>query len=76
MVCFYSDMRGRIALWHCAIQGGWEMPARDPSSKAEAMEELSLRREILEAQRVSDTGEPEPPCRRFRILIGHKDSVT
>ena len=69
-------MRGRIGLWSCAIQGGWEMPVRDPPSRAEVLEELSLRREILEAQRLNDTGEPEPPCRRFRILIGHKDSVT
>ncbi|TFK90784.1 hypothetical protein K466DRAFT_574048 [Polyporus arcularius HHB13444] len=71
---YQSDMRGRISLWNCAVQNGWDMPPRDAPSKAEVFEEMQLRREIMEAQRLADTGESEPPCRRFRILIGHKET--
>ncbi|RPD82345.1 hypothetical protein L226DRAFT_541690 [Lentinus tigrinus ALCF2SS1-7] len=71
---YQSDMRGRISLWNCAVQNGWNMPPRDPPSKAELFEEMQLRREIMEAQRLADTGELEPPCRRFRILVGYKES--
>ena len=67
-------MRGRVSLWNSTVQNGWDMPPRDPPSKAELFEEMQLRREIMEAQRLAETGEPEPPCRRFRILIGHKES--
>ncbi|OSD03293.1 hypothetical protein PYCCODRAFT_1477156, partial [Trametes coccinea BRFM310] len=34
-----SDMRGRIALWHSLVRNGWELPRRDPLSKAEVAEE-------------------------------------
>ena len=67
-------MRGRISLWHLAVQNGWEIPMRDPPSKAELMEEMHLRRELLEAQRLAESsGAVEPPVRKIRILIGRKD---
>ena len=70
----YSDMRGRIALWHSLVQNGWELPRRDPLSKAEIADECALREDILAAQRLADTGEPEPPCRKVRLLVGVKES--
>ena len=70
----YSDMRGRISLWNCAVQNGWELPFRDPPTRAEVAEEMQLRHEIMEAQKQSDTGALEPPVRKIRILIGHKES--
>ena len=66
-------MRGRIALWHSAVQNGWELPSRDPPTKAEVAEEMQLRQELIEAQRLAED-EPEPPCRKFRILIGYTES--
>ena len=69
-----SDMRGRISLWNCAVQNGWELPFRDPPTRAEIAEEMQLRHEIMEAQKQSDTGALEPPVRKIRILIGHKES--
>ncbi|KAI9057719.1 hypothetical protein FKP32DRAFT_1660471 [Trametes sanguinea] len=69
-----SDMRGRIALWHSLVRNGWELPRRDPLSKAEIAEEMALRDEILASQRLADGGEPEPPCRKVRLLVGVKES--
>ena len=69
-----SDMRGRIALWNCAVHNGWELPFADPLTRAEMDEGIHLRREILEAQRLADNGDIEPPVRQFRILIGSKGS--
>ncbi|TBU34698.1 hypothetical protein BD311DRAFT_650076 [Dichomitus squalens] len=71
---YQSDMRGRISLWNCAVQNGWELPFRDPPTQAEVGEEMQLRHEILEAQKQSDTGALEPPVRKIRILIGSKES--
>ncbi|KAI0361391.1 hypothetical protein OH77DRAFT_1516362 [Trametes cingulata] len=71
---YQSDMRGRIALWHSLVQNGWELPQRDPLTKVEIMEEMQLREEILAAQRLADTGEPEAPCRKVRLLVGVKES--
>ena len=74
LLAFSSDMRGRISLWNCAVQNGWELPFRDPPTRAEIAEEMQLRHEIMEAQKQSDTGALEPPVRKIRILIGHKES--
>ncbi|KAI0375218.1 hypothetical protein BV20DRAFT_1048391 [Pilatotrama ljubarskyi] len=71
---YQSDMRGRIALWHSLVKNGWELPPRDPLTKVEIVEEMQLREEILAAQRLADTGEPEPPCRKVRLLVGVKES--
>ena len=49
-----SDMRGRISLWNCAVQNGWELPFRDPPTRAEVAEEMQLRHEIMEAQKQSE----------------------
>ena len=50
------------------------MPSRDPPSKAEIVEEMHLRQEILEGQRIAEeSGETEPPARRFRVILGYKE---
>ncbi|KAI0652066.1 hypothetical protein C8Q79DRAFT_936021 [Trametes meyenii] len=71
---YQSDMRGRISLWHSLVKNGWELPPRDPLSKAEILQEMQLREEILASQRLADTGEPEPPCRKVRLIVGVKES--
>ena len=48
------------------------MPRRDPPSRAELLEEMQLRHEILEAQRFASTQEEEQPCRRVRVVFGVK----
>ncbi|KAI0778399.1 hypothetical protein BD413DRAFT_466512 [Trametes elegans] len=70
---YQSDMRGRIALWHSVVKNGWALPPRDPLTKAEAAEEMRLREDILAAQARADTGEPEPPCRKVRLIFGAKE---
>ena len=67
-----SDMRTRVSLWNCAVMHGWTMPRRDPPSRAELLEEMQLRHEILEAQRFASTQEEEQPCRRVRVVFGVK----
>ena len=47
---------------------------RDPMSKAEEMEELRLREDIVHARRQAGAeNEREPPCRAVRVLVGAKD---
>ena len=70
---FCSDMRTRISLWNCAVLNGWALPKRDPPTRAELLEEMLLRHEILEAQRFAKA-QAEPPCRRVRVVFGYKDS--
>ena len=68
-----SDMHVRISLWHSLVHFGWEYPQRDPVSRAEEMEELRLREDIITARRNAGAEhEREPPCRAVRILVGAK----
>ena len=65
-------MRMRISLWNCAVMNGWALPRRDAPSRAELLEEMQLRHEILEAQRFAGAQERDQPCRRIRVLFGWK----
>ncbi|KAI0748386.1 hypothetical protein C8Q80DRAFT_1344601 [Daedaleopsis nitida] len=61
---YKSDMHVRMSLWHSL---------RDPMSKAEEMEEMRLREDILIARRKAGAeNEREPPCRAVRVLVGAK----
>ncbi len=68
-----SDMHVRMSLWSSLVHFGWDYPQRDPMSKAEEMEELRLREDILLARRQAGAeNEREPPCRAVRVLVGAK----
>ena len=70
---FHSDMHVRMSLWHSLVHFGWDYPQRDPMSKAEEMEEIRLREDILMARRKAGAeNEREPSCRAVRILVGAK----
>ncbi|KAI0371662.1 hypothetical protein BV20DRAFT_992578 [Pilatotrama ljubarskyi] len=70
---YKSDMHVRMSIWHSLVHFGWEYPQRDPMSKAEEMEELRLREDILSARRKAGAeNEREPPCRAVRVLVGAK----
>ncbi|KAI0780464.1 hypothetical protein BD413DRAFT_463145 [Trametes elegans] len=70
---YKSDMHVRMSIWHSLVHFGWEYPQRDPMSKAEEMEELRLREDILVARRRAGAeNEREPPCRAVRVLVGAK----
>ena len=71
---FHSDMHVRMSLWSSLVHFGWDYPQRDPMSKAEEMEELRLREDIVHARRQAGAeNEREPPCRAVRVLVGAKD---
>ncbi|EJF66251.1 hypothetical protein DICSQDRAFT_165948 [Dichomitus squalens LYAD-421 SS1] len=70
---YKSDMHVRMSLWHSLVHFGWDYPQRDPMSKAEEMEEVRLREDILMARREAGAeNEREPPCRAVRMLVGAK----
>ncbi|KAI0707807.1 hypothetical protein C8Q76DRAFT_628262 [Earliella scabrosa] len=70
---YKSDMHVRMSLWHSLVHFGWDYPQRDPMSKAEEMEEIRLREDILMARRKAGAeNEREPSCRAVRILVGAK----
>ncbi|KAI0723782.1 hypothetical protein C8T65DRAFT_627413 [Cerioporus squamosus] len=70
---YKSDMHVRMSLWSSLVHFGWDYPQRDPMSKAEEMEELRLREDILIARRQAGAeNEREPPCRAVRVLVGAK----
>ncbi|RDX46898.1 hypothetical protein OH76DRAFT_1406497 [Lentinus brumalis] len=70
---YKSDMHVRMSLWSSLVHFGWDYPQRDPMSKAEEMEELRLREDILLARRQAGAeNEREPPCRAVRVLVGAK----
>ncbi|CAK5264502.1 unnamed protein product [Mycena citricolor] len=70
---YRHDMQTRIALW-CSLTGiGWQLPPREPLSKAELIEEERMRAAMLEARAYSDFDDDPPTlCRSFRVLVGCK----
>ncbi|PIL24402.1 hypothetical protein GSI_14155 [Ganoderma sinense ZZ0214-1] len=68
---FKHDMHVRMSLWHSLVHFGWDYPQRDPMSKAEEMEEIRLREDILTARRNAGAeNDREPHCRAVRMLVG------
>ena len=69
----YSDMRARISLWCTLSELGWQYPARDPLTKAQAIEEARLREALAEARRAAQQGDLQLPSRALRVMVGYKD---
>ncbi|KAI1784003.1 hypothetical protein LXA43DRAFT_289577 [Ganoderma leucocontextum] len=68
---YKHDMHVRMSLWHSLVHFGWDYPQRDPMSKAEEMEEMRLREDILTARRNAGAeNDREPHCRAVRMLVG------
>lgn len=65
-------MHIRISMWHVLQNSGWEVPKRDPLSKAEYIEDQRLRHAIFEAQKQAKGNEIRTPCHSVRLLVGTK----
>ncbi|KAL1757302.1 hypothetical protein FB107DRAFT_209688, partial [Schizophyllum commune] len=70
---YQSDMRARISLWCTLSELGWQYPARDPLTKAQAIEEARLREALAEARRAAQQGDLQLPSRALRVMVGYKD---
>ncbi|KAI5835965.1 hypothetical protein K523DRAFT_343927 [Schizophyllum commune Tattone D] len=70
---YQSDMRARISLWCTLSELGWAYPARDPLTKAQAIEEARLREALAEARRAAQQGDLQLPSRALRVMVGYKD---
>ncbi|KAF8807852.1 S-adenosyl-L-methionine-dependent methyltransferase [Phlegmacium glaucopus] len=69
---YRSDMKARISLW-CSLDSlGWPLPSREPLSKAELIEEMRLREDMIEAQKYATVEELQIPCRAVRVVLGYK----
>ncbi|KAJ7597490.1 hypothetical protein C8J56DRAFT_920209 [Mycena floridula] len=68
---YTRDMTTRAALWCSLSELGWNLPPRDPLSKAELIEEERIREAMLEATRYGEDQDPIP-CRSLRVLVGYR----
>ncbi|KAJ4485811.1 hypothetical protein J3R30DRAFT_3442129 [Lentinula aciculospora] len=69
---YRSDMHSRVSYWSSLHDLGWPLPAREPLSKAELIEEERMREAILEARRTASLEDQQLPCRSIRVLVGFK----
>ncbi|KDR85476.1 hypothetical protein GALMADRAFT_234363 [Galerina marginata CBS 339.88] len=68
---YRSDMQVRVSLW-CSLDGlGWPLPIREPSSKAEIIEEERMRENMIEARKYATAEEMQVPCRSIRAVVGY-----
>lgn len=66
------DMQARISLWCSLDVMGWPLPAKEPLSKAELIEEERLRENMIEARKQATVEEMQRPCRAIRVVLGYK----
>ncbi|CAA7265898.1 unnamed protein product [Cyclocybe aegerita] len=69
---YRSDMYARVSLWSSLDSFGWPLPAREPLSKAELIEEDRLRESMIEARKSATVEEMQIPCRAVRVVMGYK----
>ncbi|KAH7886106.1 hypothetical protein F5I97DRAFT_2025859 [Phlebopus sp. FC_14] len=69
---YKRDMQARISLWCSLSEFGWTVPAREPLTKAELVEEERLHQAMLEARRFASEEDLQTPCRSVRIFVGYK----
>ncbi|PFH49806.1 hypothetical protein AMATHDRAFT_62438 [Amanita thiersii Skay4041] len=69
---FQSDIHARLSLWSSLTECGFEVPPREPLSKAEYIEELRRRECLVEACKLATAEELQEPCRTLRVLVGYK----
>ncbi|KAF8913138.1 S-adenosyl-L-methionine-dependent methyltransferase [Gymnopilus junonius] len=68
---YRSDMQIRISLWCSLSDLGWPLPAREPLSKAELIEEERMRENMIEARKQATQEEFDIPCRTVRVIVGY-----
>ncbi|KAF5368561.1 hypothetical protein D9758_002245 [Tetrapyrgos nigripes] len=68
---YRTDMFQRVSLWNSLLGMGWELPTREPLSRAELIEEERMREAMIEARRNAPP-EDFTPCRSVRALTGFK----
>lgn len=64
-------MQARVSLWCSLSDLGWSLPAREPLSKAELIEEERMRENMLEARKQATQEEFDIPCRTVRVIVGY-----
>ncbi|KAH7927288.1 hypothetical protein BV22DRAFT_1032037 [Leucogyrophana mollusca] len=69
---YKRDMQARISLWCSLSKFGWEVPLREPLSKAELVEEERLYKAMIEARQHASEEDLQTPCRSVRIFMGYK----
>jgi len=69
---YEKDMHSRVSLWCSLTALGWEVPPREPLSRAELIEEERLYKAIIEAHKSATEEDFQTPCRSVRIFVGFK----
>ncbi|EPT01481.1 hypothetical protein FOMPIDRAFT_56317 [Fomitopsis schrenkii] len=69
---YRSDIRARVSLWYSMVLSGWQYPRKDPTSRAEMLEEERLRQDILEARKHAKGEDLMGYSRSIRLLVGTK----
>ena len=68
----HRGMKARVSHW-CSLDNlGWPLPAREPLSKAELIEEKRLYDNMIEARKHATVEELQIPCRSIRVVLGYK----
>lgn len=73
---YLRDMQTRVSLWHSLADLGWELPPKEPLSKAEHNEEERIHSAIREAMKSATVEDMKAPCRSVRGMIGYKSLDT
>lgn len=70
---YQGDMQTRISFWCSLTELGWDLPPKEPLSKAEYIEEERIHKAIKEAMQSVSDEDMRTPCRSTRILTGYKE---
>lgn len=73
---YFRDMQTRVSLWCSLADLGWELPPKEPLSKAEHNEEERIHSAIKEAMKSATAADMQAPCRSVRGMIGYKSLDT
>lgn len=66
------DMLTRISFWCSLTELGWELPPKEPLTKAEHIEEERIHKAIKEAMESASEEDLQTPCRSLRVIVGFK----
>jgi len=69
---YQGDMQIRISLWCSLTALGWDLPWKEPVSKAEYIEEEGIHIAIKKAMESASDEDMQTPCRSARVLVGWK----
>jgi hypothetical protein len=66
-------MQVRISFWCSLTELGWDLPPKEPVSKAEYIEEERIHKAIKEAMESAKDEDTQTPCRSVRVFLGYKE---